>query len=97
MNPDWKDDAPKSAGPQARYTYKMLQIPKGVLLESSRGQATAAADYMETTVNEMAGKGWEFQRVDTMNIVVNPGCFGVLVGERASNQAEYVLTFRRQV
>jgi hypothetical protein len=97
MKPDWKDDAPKSASPQARYTYKMLQIPKGVLLESSKGQATAAAIYMEKTVNEMAATGWEFQRVDTMNIVVNPGCFGVLAGEKASNQAEYVLTFRREV
>lgn len=33
-----------------------------------------AAEHLEAIVNEMAGEGWEFFRVDSVGFVEQPGC-----------------------
>jgi hypothetical protein len=38
-----------------------------------------AAYYLQTIANEYAAQGWEFYRVDTIGVVVEPGCLAFIV------------------
>jgi len=82
-------------------TYKMVPIPPNIqvsapgLFAKTPDPATAAAQYLEFTVNEMARQGWEFHRVDTIGVKSNPGCLGVLFGHQAFDTKYYVITFRK--
>ena len=76
------------------YQYKMVQIPPNVSV-GNRPQVDAAATYLEGIVNQMAGQGWEFMRIDTIGVHVSPGCLASLLGQRSSVTNYYVVTFRR--
>jgi len=51
---------------------------------------------MESVVNQMAEQGWEFYRVDSIGVQLEPGCLGALLGQKAAERAYYVITFRKQ-
>lgn len=87
--------APQPQRRQGRYTYKMLQIAPSLIVNASQHQGQEAANYLESIVNQWAAAGWEFYRVDTMNIYVPPGCLGL--GGQGTNTHYYVVTFRRRV
>jgi hypothetical protein len=78
------------------YEYRMQQIPPAIVV-SKASKGTEAAAYLEGIVNDMASDGWEFFRVDTIGVQVQPGCLGILGGQRQTNNAYYVVTFRREV
>ena len=50
--------------------------------------------YLERLVQDYASQGWEFYRVDTITVVIAPGCLGILFGERAQSRHYYIVTFR---
>ncbi len=50
---------------------------------------------MQTLANEYAAQGWEFYRVDTIGVVVQPGCLASLFGAQRTVTEYYVVTFRR--
>lgn len=77
------------------YRYKMVQIPPNILVSESRARGTAAATYLENIVNEHAVEGWEFYRVDSIGVRVQPGCLMVLFGSGQATEVFYVVTFRR--
>jgi hypothetical protein len=79
----------------ALYDYKMVQIPPTIVLKEQNG--SEAAKYLETIVNENAGDGWEFYRVDSIGVRVQPGCLGVLLGHKQQTMEYYVITFRREI
>jgi hypothetical protein len=54
-----------------------------------------AAAYLESVVNKYANEGWEFQRVDSIGVQVQPGCFDALRGKKAVDSSYYVITFRK--
>lgn len=78
---------------EPQYRYHMVQIPPRLLLKESKGDD--AARYMEKVVNGMASKGWEFWRVDSIGVDVEPGCVGFLLGRQRSRATYHVVTFRR--
>lgn len=78
-----------------KYQYRMVQVPPNVETDSKENQYTAAAEYLESVVNENTRDGWEFYRVDSLGVSVAPGCFGALLGRREEHDLYYVITFRR--
>ena len=82
-------------------TYKMVPVPPNIeimakgLFERAPDPGTAAAQYLETTVNEMAVKGWDFYRVDRIGVKSSPGCLGGLLGHKVEDVSYYVITFRK--
>ena len=46
--------------------------------------------------NQYTAQGWEFFRVDTVGVAVQPGCLAALLGQRQVVINYYVVTFRRQ-
>ncbi len=73
----------------------MVQVPP--VLEVQEGTSTKgkAAAYLEDIVNEYAGMGWEFYRVDSIGIRVMPGCLGALLGVPPTDRVYHVVCFRR--
>ncbi|EPX3666033.1 MULTISPECIES: DUF4177 domain-containing protein [Citrobacter] len=76
------------------YTYKMVQIPPNISVKAKDNKNGIAAAYLEQEVNAWAAEGWEFQRVDTIGIEEQPGCFG---GNKSTLTHYYVITFRKEV
>jgi hypothetical protein len=82
-------------------TYKMVQIPPNIAVQAKGlfGKAPdpsqLAAQYLESVVNQMAGDGWEFLRVDTIGVKSSPGCLGGLFGYKETQELYYVMTFRK--
>lgn len=77
------------------YEYKMIQIPPTIEIKQKNQKGNEAAHYLESIANEMATKGWEFQRIDTVGVSVAPGCIAGLFGARHADQSFYVITFRK--
>lgn len=77
------------------YQYKMVQIPPGIAVRASEHRGNEAAAYLEEIVNDYAEEGWEFYRIDSMDIQVQPGCLGALFGKKGDQDTYYVITFRR--
>ena len=78
------------------YTYKMVQIPTNIAVQMKAHKGNEAAAYLESVVNEYAEQGWEFFRVDSVGVQVQPGCFDALGGKSEQNDVYHVVTFRRE-
>lgn len=78
------------------YEYKMVQIPTNIAVEMKKHKGNEAAAYMEKVVNEYARQGWEFFRVDSIGVDVQPGCFDALSGKKATSSMYHVITFRKE-
>lgn len=76
------------------YDYFMVQVPPNIQVKQSSGNDAAA--YLQSAANQYASQGWEFYRVDTVGVVVAPGCLALLLGAKQSITQYYVITFRRQ-
>lgn len=78
------------------YEYKMVQIPPNIAVEMKKHKGNEAAAYLESVVNKYASQGWEFHRIDTIGVALQPGCFGSLSGQKAENSQYYVISFRKE-
>lgn len=78
-----------------RYEYKMVQIPPTIVVKAKEHVGNEAAHYLQTMANDMATQGWEFYRVDTVGVVVKPGCLMSFFGKSAEAFEYYVVTFRK--
>lgn len=76
------------------FKYKMVQIPPNISVELKSHKGNEAAAYLEKIVNEYASQGWEFYRIDSVGVQLQPGCFDSLFGKKAENNLYYVITFR---
>ncbi|EGB0933349.1 TPA: DUF4177 domain-containing protein [Escherichia coli] len=77
------------------FKYKMVQIPPNVIINSRKtDKDSAAAIYLEDVVNNMAGRGWEFYRIDSIGVAEAPGCSGK---KDIGPTVYYVITFRMPV
>lgn len=80
------------------YTCKMVQIPPGIEIKKSDRKHEIAAEYLEKVVNSHATQGWEFYRVDSIGVSVNPGVLGIFeFGRKQEDATYYVITFRKPV
>ena len=66
------------------YEYKMIQMPPTISVPAKEWHGHEAAFYLQSIANEQAAQGWEFYRVDTVGVVVQPGCLAMLFGARQS-------------
>ena len=76
------------------YDYTMVQLPPNIEVRG-RSNGQEAAQYLQNICNQYANEKWEFYRVDTVGVMVSPGCLATLFGQRASFFNYYVVTFRR--
>jgi len=53
--------------------------------------------YIQDIVNRFAEDGWEFYRIDSVGVSLQPGCLGGLSGQKAQNSIYYVISFRKEV
>lgn len=97
--PKDKSLQPQSAGAaQAElvHKYKMVQVPRNIIVQQEEHKGNEAAAYLEGVVNQYAREGWEFYRVDTIGVKLLPGCLGLLFGKREETVFYYVITFRKR-
>ena len=76
------------------YQYSMVQIPQNIVVKQKGVSVNEAAGvYLENLVNETAGEGWEFYRIDPLTVTIPQGCLGF-----GSPQVVHhnVVTFRKQ-
>ncbi len=78
------------------YEYKMVQIPPNIAVQMKAHKGNEAAAYLESVVNEYASKGWEFHRIDSIGVELQPGCFDALFGKKTENSTYYVISFRME-
>jgi len=86
-----------AAGLAPRFVYKMVQVPPVIKVAEGTSTKDKAAAYLEDIVNEYAGMGWEFYRVDSIGIRVMPGCLAGLLGVQPTERLYHVVCFRRPV
>lgn len=77
------------------FEYRMVQMPPSISVPAKELRGQEAAFYLQSIANEHAAQGWEFYRVDTVGVVVQPGCLAMLFGARQTLIEYFVVTFRR--
>lgn len=77
------------------YDYKMVQIPPTIQVKQKEYAGNEAAFYLQSVANEHAAQGWEFYRVDTVGVVIQPGCLASIFGAKRITTEYYVVTLRR--
>jgi hypothetical protein len=80
--------------------YEYLVVPfVGQLKKSvfSVENAQKVSEQLRDLINPMAKQGWEFYRIDKVDIMVKPGCWASLFGAKASFLAFDQVIFRREV
>lgn len=78
------------------YEYRMIQTPSNLTVQAKGRKGNEAADYLQTVVNRETTEGWEFYRVDSIGVEVQPGCLAGLMGQSTAYSTYHVITFRRQ-
>jgi tRNA A37 threonylcarbamoyltransferase TsaD len=53
------------------------------------------AEQLQNMINKAVSGGWEFDRIDTIQISVQPGCLGALLGAKNSLITHNFVIFRR--
>jgi hypothetical protein len=76
-----------------QYEFKMIQIPQTFHLQKDTGKEIAT--YLEQLARDTGVGGWEFYRIDQVGVQVQPGCGGVMLGQKISMTYYNVVTFRR--
>jgi len=77
------------------FEYKMVQVPPNISVQAKEHKGNEAAAYLEGVVNQYASDGWEFYRIDSVGVQLQPGCFGSLTGSKSENTLYYVITFKK--
>lgn len=75
------------------YEYRMVELPQTITTKRRTG--SDAATELAQLVNREATNGWEFYRIDSFSVVVQPGCMGALGGHKPEREAVHLATFRR--
>jgi hypothetical protein len=75
------------------YEYYMVQIPAHFSAQEGQVQGQEIAAYVQEWANKLAAQGWEFYRIDSMSMTVNPGCAFFSSGPQFIQYS--IMTFRR--
>ena len=75
----------------------MVQVPPNIQVQANQHRGNEAAVYLEGVVDQYAKDGWEFYRVDSIGVSVQPGCIAGLLGQKDALTTYYVISFRRPV
>ena len=74
------------------YQYKTASIPANIV---SKNAESAAADLLQSVIDEHAVGDWEFYRVDTFSTAMPVGCFSF--GQPPQFTTYNVAAFRREM
>ncbi|HIP95960.1 MAG TPA: DUF4177 domain-containing protein [Anaerolineae bacterium] len=77
------------------YEYKVIPFIGQVKAGDKDGAAKVSVQ-LEKLINSMAADGWEFYRIDQVQIAVRPGCLAAIFGARESYIQFDQAIFRRQ-
>ena len=81
------------------WVYKVVALPRTIAvmkkLFKETDSSAIVADYVQKVISEGIVGGWEFYRIDTVNLVESPGCLGGLLGQRETSTGYNVVTFRK--
>jgi len=79
-----------------RYEYRVVPF-LGQLKREIADMETArkVSEQLQAVIDEHSKQGWEFYRVDKVNIQIAPGCLGSLTGQRAGLITFDQVIFRR--
>lgn len=82
----------------AQYQYKVIpfigQLKSGVFSSEGAGKVS---EQLQNLINTYAIGGWEFYRIDQVNIHVKPGCMAALLGGKEAIISFDQVTFRQAV
>ncbi len=76
------------------FQYKVMPFI-GQVGEGDKHGATKVAAQLQKLIDEMTGQGWEFYRIDQVQIAVRPGCLSAFLGGRTNYISFDMVTFRR--
>lgn len=79
------------------YKYRTVQLSQNIQVEMKNHQGNEAAVYLGQIISQQAEQGWDFYRVDTIGVSVQPGCLDALLGKKAEQTNYYVATFRQKI
>ncbi len=77
------------------YQYKMVQLPHTFVVKKQT--ESDIAPFLENLVNEHSLKGWDFYRIDSVGVAVNPGCLAGLLGNKQTMTNYNVVCFRKKI
>jgi hypothetical protein len=75
-----------------KYQYKI--VPFIGKIKSGQG-AEIAAQQLESVISQYVTAGWEFVQLGDVNIEVQPGCLGGLLGQKAAYITFDQIIFRK--
>lgn len=78
----------------ADYEYHIVPF-LGEAKDRDSRSAQRVAEQLKATIDANIGNGWEFYRIDQVQILVRPGCLGSLLGGREATVALDQVIFRR--
>jgi hypothetical protein len=76
------------------YVYRVVPFI-GHIKSGEKDGAHKVAAQLQQVINEGAGQGWEFYRIDRVQIAVRPGCLASLLGAQTSYIGFDQIVFRR--
>ena len=82
----------------SRYRYRILpfvgRIQTGLF---SSANAQMVSEQLQDVIDEQTRQGWDFYSLEKVNIEVQPGCIGGLLGQSASYITSDQVVFRQAV
>lgn len=100
-------DAPPAAstespriGPQrCGWQYRVVALQRDLKVINKAFRTRPAnedilAAYLQSIISQNTAQGWEFYRIDTVNMVESPGCLGSLFGIKETTTTYNLVTFR---
>lgn len=76
------------------FEYRILPF-LGDIRSRDQRSAQRVSEQLKATIDANIGDGWEFYRIDQVQILVRPGCLAAIFGARASTMALDQVIFRR--
>ena len=76
------------------YQYKVVPF---IGQMKAKDTAQTVAQQLEGLINSVVQQGWEFYRIDAVQIQVSPGCLASLLGAKATYMNFDQVIFRRPV
>jgi hypothetical protein len=77
------------------YEYKVVPF-LGQAAAADKRAAEKVAEQLQQLVDQFVAQGWEFYRIDRVEIAVAPGCLAALSGGKMSFAGWDMVIFRRE-
>lgn len=78
----------------ADYEYRVVPFLGDIPQRDKQG-AEKVAKQLQATIDANVGGGWEFYRIDQVQILARPGCLAAFGGAREATFALDMVSFRR--